>query len=72
MPDLATLIDDSHLTLVLVSLEQLDYFALDVKIVELVSFVLLRCPIRSSLVQWNYVLAGQDLLRGETVLDPLA
>ena len=72
MPDLATLIDDSHLTLVLVSLEQLDYFALDVKIVELVSFVLLRCPIRSSLVQWNYVLAGQDLLSGETVLDPLA
>ena len=72
MPDLATLIDDSHLALVLVSLEQLDYFALDVKVVELVSFVLLRCPIRSSLVQWNYVLVGQDLLRGETVLDPLA
>ena len=72
MPDLAILIDDSHLTLVLVSLEQLDYFALDVKVVELVSFVLLRCPIRSSLVQWNYVLVGQDLLSGETVLDPLA
>ena len=72
MPDLATLIDDSHLTLVLVSLEQLDYFALDVKIVELVSFVLLRCSIRSSLVQWNYVLVGQDLPSGETVLDPLA
>ena len=72
MPDLATLIDDSHLALVLVGLEQLDYFALDVKVVELVSFVLLRCSIRSSLVQWNYVLAGQDLLSGETVLDPLA
>ena len=72
MPDLATLIDDSHLTLVLVSLEQLDYFALDVKVVELVSFVLLRCSIRGSLVQWNYVLVGQDLLSGETVLDPLA
>ena len=50
MPDFAALINDSHLTLVLVNLKKLYDFALDVEIIELVSLLLSRSTISSSFV----------------------
>ena len=41
MPDLATAIDDSHFTLVLINLEQLNYFCLHIEIVKFVAFFFL-------------------------------
>ena len=72
MPDFTTLVNNPHLTLVLVSLEKLYDFALDIEIIELVSFLLSRSTICGGFVQRLNVLVGKDWLRCETLLHPLA
>lgn len=58
VPDLVGLIDDSHLTLIFVDLEQLDDLHLKVKVIELeLTFVVLDC---SSI--FSYLIERNDIL----------